>query len=79
MKVEEKQIRSIQFIFLLAVTKNQFKAARLLLKSGAFSNAPGPEGQTPLVDAVLNNNTKVDFHLVFFCSSFDLISQSLDG
>jgi ankyrin repeat protein len=47
-------------IFLsLAVTKNQFKAARLLLKSGANSNAPGPEGQTPLVDAVLNNNTKV--------------------
>ena len=43
----------------LAVTKNQFKAARLLLKSGANVNAPGPEGQTPLVDAVLNNNTKV--------------------
>jgi ankyrin repeat protein len=51
----------------LAVTKNQFKAARLLLKSGANSNAPGPEGQTPLVDAVLNNNTKVYFffHLLF--------------
>lgn len=47
------------FILYLAVTKNQFKAARLLLKSGANSNAPGPEGQTPLVDAVLNNNTKV--------------------
>ena len=44
----------------VAVTKNQFKAARLLLKSGAHSNAPGPEGQTPLVDAVLNNNTKVN-------------------
>ncbi|CAF5216688.1 unnamed protein product, partial [Rotaria magnacalcarata] len=41
----------------LAVTKNQFKAARLLLKSGANANAPGPEGQTPIVDAVLNNNT----------------------
>ncbi|CAF5176958.1 unnamed protein product, partial [Rotaria magnacalcarata] len=39
------------------VTKNQFKAARLLLKSGANANAPGPEGQTPIVDAVLNNNT----------------------
>lgn len=45
--------------FLLAVTKNQFKAAKLLLKSGANSNAPGPEGQTPLIDAVLNNNTKI--------------------
>ena len=46
-------------LFSLAVIKNQFKAARLLLKSGANVNAPGPEGQTPLVDAVLNNNTKV--------------------
>ena len=44
----------------LAVTKNQFKTARLLLKSGANVNAPGPEGQTPLVDAVLNNNAKVN-------------------
>lgn len=43
----------------LAVTKNQFQAARLLLKSGANANAPGAEGQTPLVDAVLNNNTKM--------------------
>ena len=41
------------------MTKNQFQAARLLLKSGANANAPGPEGQTPLVDAVLNNNTKM--------------------
>ena len=49
----------LKFI-IVAVTKNQFKAARLLLKSGAHSNAPGPEGQTPLVDAVLNNNTKVN-------------------
>ena len=48
-------------LFSLAVTKNQFKAARLLLKSGANVNAPGPEGQTPLVDAVLNNNAKVRF------------------
>ncbi|CAF1556918.1 unnamed protein product, partial [Adineta steineri] len=46
-------------IYVLAVTKNQFKAARLLLKSGANANAPGPERQTPLVDAVLNNNTKM--------------------
>lgn len=56
----------------LAVTKNQFKAARLLLKSGAYSNAPGPEGQTPLVDAVLNNNTKVNFSIIsskFFSSN----------
>jgi len=30
-----------------------------LLKSGANSNASGPEGQTPLIDAVLNNNTKI--------------------
>jgi len=46
-------------IYLLAVTKNQFKAAKLLLKSGANSNATGPEGQTPLIDAVLNDNTKI--------------------
>lgn len=50
-------------IDILAVTKNQFPAALLLLKSGANSNAPGPEGQTPLIDAVLNNNTKVYFIL----------------
>jgi len=50
--------------FLSAVTKNQFKAASLLLKSGANANASGPEGQTPLIDAVLNNNAKVEhFHL----------------
>lgn len=49
-----------KLFFCLAVTKNQFKTARLLLKSGANVNAPGPEGQTPLVDAVLNNNTKVN-------------------
>lgn len=61
------------FVFLLAVTKNQFKAARLLLKSGAYSNAPGPEGQTPLVDAVLNNNTKVLFFLSFFFLQFKLL------
>jgi hypothetical protein len=53
--------------FPLAVTKNQFKAARLLLKSGANSNAPGPEGQTPLVDAVLNNNSKVGHHRIAQC------------
>ena len=45
--------------FLLAVTKNQLKAASLLLKSGANANAPGSEGQTPLIDAVLNNNIMV--------------------
>lgn len=54
-------ISVIIHLFSLAVTKNQFKAARLLLKSGANVNAPGPEGQTPLVDAVLNNNAKVRF------------------
>ncbi len=46
-------------IYLLAVTKNRFKTARLLLKSGANSNASGPEGQTPLIDAVLNDNIKI--------------------
>lgn len=44
-----------------AVTKNQYRAASLLLKSGANANALGPEGQTPLIDAVLNNNIKVHF------------------
>ena len=48
-------------IDLSAVTKNQYRAASLLLKSGANVNAPGPEGQTPLTDAVLNNNIKVYF------------------
>jgi len=65
------------FLFSLAVTKNQFKAARLLLKSGANSNAPGPEGQTPLVDAVLNNNTKVDFFFSLYQFYFFLVL--LDG
>ncbi|CAF5015885.1 unnamed protein product, partial [Rotaria sp. Silwood1] len=41
------------------VTKNKFKAAHLLLKSGVNSNALGSEGQTLLIDAVLNNNMKV--------------------
>jgi len=60
-------------IYLLAVTKNQFKAARLLLKSGANSNVPGPEGQTPIIDGVLNNNTKVHFIFVLKLKITDLI------
>ena len=47
------------------MTKNQYEAARLLLKSGANSNASGPEGQTPLLDAVHNNNIKVNGSVVF--------------
>jgi ankyrin repeat protein len=59
--------------YLLAVTKNQYKAASLLLKSGANSNAPGPDGQTPLIDAVLNNNTKVPF-ISIYNKSIDFLS-----